>query len=488
LVCIGCLGGSWYLFDKNVTRGVPWASFWGQQTYILITIQFPRGAGIDRTDELARAFEAKLATLPEPEQYVSYVMDQFAQIRVTFPDELEDSPVPPAIKEQMVAYSYGFSGVDVRVYGYGPSFYGGGGSPPNYRLKVLGYNYLTVRDIAGEIAGRLERFGRIQEVDPNASGSWFERDREFEITIAPDRTALETHDLSVEQLLSFVSANVRTEFGGSRLRIGGDEVPYAVKVSGYRDFDLQNLRELRVPVQEGGDLRLTDVARVEQRDVLASIRREDQQYERTVAWEFRGPIKLGDLVRDAVVDAMELPPGYRIDEDDSWRWSEEEWVQIWWVIGFALLLIYMVTAGLFESLLAPFVVLLTIPLALIGVFLIFFYANATFTDTAYIGAIMMGGIVVNNAILIVYHIGELRPRMDTQAAILQGTLERVRPILMTTLTTVLGLLPLVVFAGGQDSNIWNALALATIGGLISSTIFVLIAIPVAYRWIVAWRA
>jgi HAE1 family hydrophobic/amphiphilic exporter-1 len=488
LVCIGCLGGSWYLFDKNVTRGVPWASFWGQQTYILITIQFPRGAGIDRTDELARAFEAKLATLPEPEQYVSYVMDQFAQIRVTFPDELEDSPVPPAIKEQMVAYSYGFSGVDVRVYGYGPSFYGGGGSPPNYRLKVLGYNYLTVRDIAGEIAGRLERFGRIQEVDPNASGSWFERDREFEITIAPDRTALETHDLSVEQLLSFVSANVRTEFGGSRLRIGGDEVPYAVKVSGYRDFDLQNLRELRVPVQEGGDLRLTDVARVEQRDVLASIRREDQQYERTVAWEFRGPIKLGDLVRDAVVDAMELPPGYRIDEDDSWRWSEEEWVQIWWVIGFALLLIYMVTAGLFESLLAPFVVLLTIPLALIGVFLIFFYANATFTDTAYIGAIMMGGIVVNNAILIVYHIGELRTRMDTQAAILQGTLERVRPILMTTLTTVLGLLPLVVFAGGQDSNIWNALALATIGGLISSTIFVLIAIPVAYRWIVAWRA
>ena len=262
-------------------------------------------------------------------------------------------------------------------------------------------------------------------------------------------------------------------------------MPYAVKVAGYRDFDLQSLRELRVPVEEGGDLRLTDVARVDQRDVLANIRREDQQYERTVAWEFRGPIKLGDLVRDAVVDAMELPPGYRIEEDDSWRWSEEERLQVYLILGFAILLIYMVTAGLFESLAAPLVVLLTLPLALIGVFLIFFYANATFTRTAYIGTIMMGGIVVNNAILVVYHIGELRTRMETQAAILQGTLERVRPILMTTLTTVLGLLPLVVFAGGQDSNIWNALALATIGGLISSTVFVLIAIPVAYRWIVA---
>ena len=98
---------------------------------------------------------------------------------------------------------------------------------------------------------------------------------------------------------------------------------------------------------------------------------------------------------------------------------------------------------------------------------------------------MMAGIVVNNAILIVYHIGELRRTLPVRAAILQGTLERVRPILMTTSTTVFGLLPLVLFASSQDENIWNSLALATIGGLISSTLFVLVAIPVAYRYLVA---
>jgi HAE1 family hydrophobic/amphiphilic exporter-1 len=75
--------------------------------------------------------------------------------------------------------------------------------------------------------------------------------------------------------------------------------------------------------------------------------------------------------------------------------------------------------------------------------------------------------------------------MEMRAAILQGTLERVRPILMTTLTTVFGLLPLILFAGSQDENIWNALALATIGGLLSSTLFVLVAVPVAYRYMVA---
>jgi len=485
IVCIGSFAGSWYLFDEHVNTGRRWSGFGGQDTYIRILIEFPRGAGLARTDELARSFEARLATIPEVERFETRVQANYALIEAYFPDELELTAIPVAIKDQMVAYSYGFSGVDVRVYGFGPSFYGGGSSPPNYRLQVLGYNYLTVQSIAEELASRLERFTRIREVDPNASRGFYQRDREFEYFVEPNREALAAYDLSVQDLLTFVASNVRGAPLTDRIRIGGEEVQYAVKVDGYREFDFFDLADLRVPVSQGQEVRLAGVADVGRREILASIRRENQQYERSVAWEFRGPSKFGDLVRDAVVNAMELPPGYRIEERSFGRWSTEDARQMWLVLGFSVLLIYMVTAGLFESLTAPFVVLFTLPFALIGVFLIFFYTDATFTDTAFIGTIMMGGIVVNNAILVVYHIGELRKRMPTHEAIVQGTLERVRPILMTTLTTVFGLLPLVLFASSQDENIWNALALATIGGLISSTLFVLVAIPVAYRYLVA---
>ena len=484
LTCAACLYGSWLAFDRHVSTGGYWRGFGGDDTYIRIFITFPRGAGLDRTDELARSFEAKLGTLPEVERYETTVLANYALIEAYFPEELELTSVPVAIKDQMVAYSYGFSGVDVRVYGFGPSFYGGGSSPPNYRLQVLGFNYLAVRDIAEEIAGRLERFSRIRDVDPNASGYW-RSDKEFEYYVEPRREALAGYDISVQELLGYVASNIAGAPLTDRIRVGGEEVQYAVKVEGYRDFDFYDLGELRVPISTSEEVRLARVADVGRREVLSSIRREDQQYERTVAWEFRGPRKLGDLVRDAVVDAMELPPGYKIEKEDTGRWTTEETTQMWLVLGFSVLLIYMVTAALFESLAAPFVVLFTLPLALIGVFMIFFYTDATFTRTAFIGTIMMGGIVVNNAILVVYHIGELRQRMPTHEAILQGTLERVRPILMTTLTTIFGLLPLVLFASSQDENIWNALALATIGGLISSTIFVLVAIPVAYRYVVA---
>ena len=485
-VCLAALGGSGWLFDKHVTRGIRWSAFWGQDTYITVNITFPRGAGLERTDALARAFEEKISSIPEVKRYETWVQPQYSFVRITFPKDLETTQVPVAIKEQMVAYSYQFSGADVRVYGYGPSFYGGGSSPPNYSLKILGYNYLQVQELADDLASRLERFSRIQDVDPNASGRWYERDKEFEYYLAVDREALGAHDLTVEDLLRFVSANLPSDRPRTQvLRVGAEELPFAVKLEGYREFDLVDMRQLRVPSPSGREVRLADVAQVERRNVLSRILREDQQYQRTVAWEFRGPRKLGDLIRDAVVEATTLPPGYKIEEDDRWGWDEEEKTQVYLAIIFAVLLIYMVTAALFESLAAPFVILLTIPLALIGVFLIFFYADATFTRTAYIGTIMMAGIVVNNAILIVYHIGELRQHMPTREAILQGTLERVRPILMTTFTTVFGLLPLVLFAQSQDENIWNSLALATIGGLISSTLFVLVAIPVAYRYLVA---
>jgi len=486
-VCAAVLGGSGWLFNEHVTRGTLWRGFWGQRTYISVQIQFPRGAGLERTDELTRAFEERIKTIPEVKRFETQVLPQYASIRVTFPEELESTQIPVAIKEQMVAYSYQFTGAEVRVYGFGPSFYGGGGSPPNYRLKVFGYSYLQVQEIADALANRLERFSRIEDVDPNASGAWYESDKEFEYFLDVDREAIGTQSLTVEELLSFVGANLPGEISGQRLRIGGEELPFSVKLAGYDGFDLLALQNLRVPTEDG-EVRLADVARIERRNVLAQILREDQQYERTVAWEFRGPRKLGDLVRDVALDATELPPGYKIEEDDRWRWDEDEQTQVYFALGFAVLLIYMVTAALFESLAAPFVVLLTLPLALIGVFLIFFFTGGTFTRTAYIGTIMMAGIVVNNAILIVYHIGELRQRLPTREAILQGTLERVRPILMTTLTTVFGLLPLVLFAQNTDENIWNSLALATIGGLLSSTLFVLVAVPVAYRYLVARKA
>src|SRR5690606_5995446 len=110
----------YHLFDKYVTRGVVCGRFGGQQdTYIRINIELPRGEELARMDELARHFETRLKAMPEVERFVSRVNPQYATIHATFPDSLALSWIPVAIKEQMVAYSLGFGGADVRVYGFG---------------------------------------------------------------------------------------------------------------------------------------------------------------------------------------------------------------------------------------------------------------------------------------------------------------------------------------------------------------------------------
>ena len=478
------LAGSYYLFDRYVTRNVLWGRFgFGEDTYIDINIRQPRGEELERTDELARFFEEKLRRMPEVETFTTQVGPQAARIRVEFPENLKYTNIPVAIKEQMVQYSLLFGGTDVRVYGYGPSFYGGGGgSSPNYSIKVLGYNYDRVREIAEDLGARLTRYSRIREVDTNSAGNWFQRDRVTEIVVDIDRVSLGLHQLTAQEAVDYVGATVRGVNQTGSIRVAGEEMQVSVKLADYDRVDVDRLRETLIPTAAGEAVRLGDVARISEREVLNRVIRENQQYQRLVTYEFRGPTKLGDRVKDAVINATDLPPGYTIEDEQQWGWSAEEQQQIWGVLLVSIVLVFMVTAALFESLRQPMCVLLTVPMALIGVFLIFFYTNAAFTREAWIGVIMMGGIVVNNAILLIDHVNQLRRRqaVDLEEALVRGTLERVRPILMTSLTTVCGLLPLVLFAESANANIWNALAYALIGGLSSSTFLVLTVTPALY--------
>ena len=483
--------GTWSLFDANVTRGQVWGGGFGQQrSFVQVTIIMPRGADLERVDDLARHFEERLALMPELERYTTNVVDTRATIRVDFPEALEFTAVPLVIEESLKAYAVTFTGAEVRVFGQGPSFGsgGGGGAAPNYTITFLGYNYERLADIAEEFGGRIGRHARVHEVDTNASAGFFVRDRATEFVALIDRESAARLGITVREATDLVRASLRGTGPQGTVVLGEEPVRFEVKLEGYRQADVQELTETVVATSRGNPVRLGDLLQVEERRVLTQIRRENQQYERSVAYEFRGPRPLGDIVRDEQVALTILPPGYSIRERTPWRISDEDARQFTLVLLVSIGLIFMVTAGLFESIRQPLCVLLAVPMALIGVFLIFVFQGAVFTREAYIGVIMMGGIVVNNAILLVDHINRVREESgaELRAAILQGTLERVRPVLMTTATTVLGLLPLVLFTQTADSTIWNALTYALIGGLLSSTLFVLTTTPALYLIFERW--
>lgn len=149
----------------------------------------------------------------------------------------------------------------------------------------------------------------------------------------------------------------------------------------------------------------------------------------------------------------------------------------------SLLIVSMVTASLYESFLKPFIIILAVPMSLIGLFLAFYFTGAAFDRGGYASIILLIGIVVNNSIVLVDRISNLEKTVPSTFgtrlnAVVEASSNRLRPILMTTMTTIAGLLPLVI--AGEPTSIWYSLSIGTIGGLISSTVLVLLVIPALY--------
>lgn len=477
------LGGSFYLFNKYVSKQMKWGSWASQRSTVSVNVRMPQGEELERTDEIARFFDYRLRRLEGVESFTTQVTPRTASIVVTFPDSLEYTVVPQIVYDQIVAFGLSFAGPSLSVQGSGKSFSTGGGASMagNQSINVYGYNYEKVREIAEDVAARLEKISRVHDVDASSTSGWG-GERAVELVVRVNREKLAMHDITAQDVVQKVSAAVRGTIGTNLIRLAGEDLQLEAKLSGYENFDLLKLENLLLRSATGEEVRLSDVASIEERRVLSSIVRQNQRYQRTVRYEFRGPQKLADNRRKEIVAETLVPDGYSVIGENPYTFSREEEKQIYGVLAISIILIFMVTAALFESLRQPLCVLLTIPMALIGVFLLFFYVNASFTREAYIGVIMMGGIVVNNSILLIDRVNQVREhgRLALESAIVQGTLDRVRPILMTTVVTIMGLLPLVLFSESPDSNIWNALGFALIGGLTSSTLLVLSVTPAMY--------
>jgi HAE1 family hydrophobic/amphiphilic exporter-1 len=213
-----------------------------------------------------------------------------------------------------------------------------------------------------------------------------------------------------------------------------------------------------------------------------AIERKDQERLLTVYVNTSGR-DVGSIVADmrSRLRALPLPPGFTVLFTGEWEQQRENFRELGISILLSLLLIYMVMAGLYESLRDPFVVMFSIPLASIGVLVMLFFTRTTFNIQTWIGVLMLGGIVVNNAILLVDTTNLLRRRdgMALREAILAACGRRLRPVLMTALTTMVALLPLALGLG-EGGEVQAPLARTVIGGLASSTLITLVFIPCLY--------
>jgi len=301
-----------------------------------------------------------------------------------------------------------------------------------------------------------------------------------EIQIVFDQERAAKLGLAVRDIADRVVANVRGELA-TRYTWRDKKIDVLVRSVDTRSSSIDEIRRLIVNPASERPVTLEAVADVNVSLGPAEIRRVAQERVAIITANFAyGDLGAAAAATGEIIDRIPMPAGVTATVSGQSEEMQDSFRSMQFALALAIFLVYLVMASQFESLIHPFVILFTIPLALVGAVLALFVTGTTINIVAFIGVIMLAGIVVNNAIVLVDLINQLRAQGKEQFdAIMEAGTARLRPILMTSLTTALGLLPMAL-GFGEGAEVRTPMAITVIGGLLVSTLLTLVVIPVVY--------
>ncbi len=351
---------------------------------------------------------------------------------------------------------------------------GGMGAGSQVDIEIYGYDIETTNSIASEISDRVKTIQGATDVDISREES------KPELQIILDQERMAQHDLST----SGVSMMVRNRVNGlisTRFREFGDEYDVIVRFEENHRNSITDVENIAIMNQKGETVRLKDIGSVV--EVWSPPNIERKRRERVVTVSAKPQkISLGELVKEIQAELAEVntPPEVMIQLSGAFEDQRDSFQDLGLLMIVSLLLVYIVMASQFESFKMPFIIMFSIPFSFSGVILALYLTNTTISAISALGAIMLIGIVVKNAIVLVDYINLMRDRgLAMNEAIAVSGKSRLRPVLMTSLTTILGMLPLAM-SRGEGSEIWSPMGIAVIGGLVFSTIVTLVIVPVIY--------
>ncbi|MGL4374334.1 MAG: efflux RND transporter permease subunit, partial [Turicibacter sp.] len=344
-------------------------------------------------------------------------------------------------------------------------------------ISVKGPDFATLESIAFDVAkiiesveGTIEIKNGIDKTSP-------------EIKITVDRLKSVEHGLSNAQVFMATKDFITPKIDKSTINMSGFDFPITIQNPIIeKTYDIETLENLEIQTPLGTSVLLKDVATVSYETGYSSINRENQSRLLTVSASLETGYnigKVGQQIEKQLKD-YQAPEGYQIIIGGEQEQINDAISQLLFALLAAILLVYMVMAAQFESLKYPFIILMTVPLAITGGFLALFITKTPISVVSMIGFIILTGVVVNNGIVIIDHINQLKESgLPTYDAIIQGAQDRIRPIIMTALTTITALVPMALGIG-EGAETMAPMAITTIGGLVYGTLLTLFVVPTIY--------
>lgn len=452
-----------------------------------VSYELPVGTALSRSNEVSTEIESVLMNIEEVKTIIATVgsgsqrmststSSHLGNISVDLVDLAERDRSTAEVMEE-IRQSINLPDVDLSVEEQ--QGFSGGGAPVN--VKLFGDDLDVLEQETAKATAAIEDIEGLREIDNSLS----EGQPEYQIKV--NRSIASRFGLNVSQIAN----TVRTAINGNtatRYEVAGDEYDIRVRLQEDQIEQMSQVPELNIQIASGEMIPLSRVASLEITEGPVEILRKDQERHSEITADIHG-VDLG-TVMDQIqsrLSELELPDGYRFSYEGEFEDMQESFSSLGMAFGLAVILIYMVMASQFESLVHPFTIMFTIPLAVIGVIFGMYITNSIVSVASILGLITLAGIVVNNAIVMVDYINQLRRRGTEriEAIITAGTV-RLRPIMMTALTTILGLLP-IAMGIGEGSESTQPMGIVIVSGLTFATFLTLFVIPIFYSLVTDLR-
>ncbi len=471
-----------YQIIKNIEREFMFSS---DEREINISVYMPRSFTLEEMKALFKNFEELLLSRKE-ELAIKYLTTDFGtrnmrqgrfRGRLELELEEEGSSVTE-IKERLKQLLPRRAGIE---YEYGQRF-GRGGHHRGISVELIGLDYTRLTELAPMVIEKLRTVKDVEDITSDLEGG------DTQLMVEVDRQRAESSGVSSQMVARTISSSL-SERPIGKFKTENREIDIILKIQGDDGFSEEDLRNISLPTQTAR-IPISAVSNISYRMGSTSIRKENKKSKLNISinTKSQGMMGISEDIR-RVMNTIQLPEGYTWSLGGGWRRFQESEGESYMAIILALIFIYIIMASLFESFIHPFTIILTVPLALFGVAIFFTLTNITLNTTSYLGLLVLFGIVVNNGIILIDHIRTLRKSgMGKNESIVQGGKDRMRPIIMTAITTIFGVLPLALpfllpqffQAVGRRAQMWAPISVAIIGGLTTSTFFTLIFLPTFY--------
>lgn len=341
-------------------------------------------------------------------------------------------------------------------------------------VKIIGFDVAGAKAIANELKSKMEKVNGLVDISLNT------KETTPELQVHLNKDLLNHYGLNSLQ----VAGNISTAIQGrvaSQFREKGDEYNIYVRFAKVYRNKKESLEQIELALPVGGRIKLKDVAEIIEEESSPTIFRENQSRFVSVGCALSGT-DLSAAVSEIkkIIADTPIPSDYQVIIGGTAEDQQEAFFYLALAFLAAVLMVYMIMASQFESLIDPLIIMFTVPLSIIGVFIFLAITGTSFSVMALVGIVMLVGIAVNNGIVLVDYINQQRKKgMELFEAVEYGCKARMRPVLMTALTTILGMVPLAIEMG-EGAETWSPLARAVIGGLSATTVLTLIVIPVLY--------